>query len=199
MNTEFRHPKSVYMYMDGDGKLKAGPVWDFDWLSFPTLNSGYTEESDRSYTSSLMATPSLINYGRQISSSAPTSKDKAKGDAPFMWYPMLIADPDFTEMAAERWDAVNEYVEAFAQEIYNTRDLIAVSWEYNNAMWPAYYGEGNYDRQYHITNGMCGDEKLKTFADVCQALHGAYMARVDGMNEFVLKQEWPVAEWKKKF
>ena len=200
MNTEFRHPKSVYMYMDGLGKLKAGPVWDFDWLSFPTLGSGYTEESDRSFTASLMATPSMLDYGRQVSSSAPSSKDDDdRKDAPFMWYPMLIADPDFTEMAAERWDAVNEYVEAFAQEIYNTRDLIAVSWEYNNAMWPAYYGEGNYDRQYHITNGMCGDEKLKTFADVCQALHGAYMARVDGMNEFVLKQEWPVAEWKKKF
>ena len=200
MNTEFRHPKSVYMYMDGLGKLKAGPVWDFDWLSFPTLNSGYTEESDRSYTASLMAMSSMISAGRQVSSSAPSDKDDDdRKDAPFMWYPMLIKDPAFTQMAAERWDAVNEYIEAFAQEIYNTRDLIAVSWEYNNAMWPAYYGEGNYDRQYHITNGMCGDEKLKTFADVCQALHGAYMARVDGMNEFVLKQEWPVAEWKKKF
>ena len=36
MNAEYRHPKSVYMYIDGkDGKLCAGPVWDFDYQTFP--------------------------------------------------------------------------------------------------------------------------------------------------------------------
>lgn len=28
------HPKSCYMHRDKDGKLKAGPVWDFDWGTF---------------------------------------------------------------------------------------------------------------------------------------------------------------------
>jgi len=28
------HPKSSYMYRDKGGKLKAGPVWDFDWGTF---------------------------------------------------------------------------------------------------------------------------------------------------------------------
>ena len=197
MNTEFRHPKSVYMYMDGLGKLKAGPVWDFDWLSFPTLNSGYTEESDRSYTASLMAMSSMISAGRQVSSSAPSNKDDDdRKDAPFMWYPMLIKDPAFTQMAADRWDRMSGILAAYASEINATRDLIAVSWEYNNAMWPAYYGDGNHDRQYHITNGMCGDEKLKTFDEVCQALYTAYMARVNGMNDFVSGQKWPADKWK---
>ena len=197
MNTEFRHPKSVYMYMDGLGKLKAGPVWDFDWLSFPTLGSGYTEESDRSYTASLMATPSMISAGRQVSSSAPSKKDDDdRKDAPFMWYPMLIKDPAFTKMAAERWNKMSGVLAAYAAEINATRDLIAVSWEYNNAMWPAYYGDGKYDRQYHITNGMCGDEKLKTFNEVCQALYTAYMSRLNGMNSFVSGQNWPASKWK---
>ena len=197
MNTEFRHPKSVYMYMDGLGKLKAGPVWDFDWLSFPTLGSGYTEESDRSYTASLMATPSMISAGRQVSSSAPSNKDDDdRKDAPFMWYPMLIKDPTFTKMAAERWNEMSGELAAYAAEINATRDLIAVSWEYNNAMWPAYYGDGKYDRQYHITNGMCGDEKLKTFNEVCQALYTAYMSRLNGMNSFVSGQNWPASKWK---
>lgn len=31
---ESLHPKSSYMYRDKDGKLKAGPVWDFDWGTF---------------------------------------------------------------------------------------------------------------------------------------------------------------------
>ncbi len=197
MNTEFRHPKSVYMYMDGLGKLKAGPVWDFDWLSFPTLGSGYTEESDRSYDASLMAMSSMISAGRQVSSSAPSSKDDDdRKDAPFMWYPMLIKDATFTQMAADRWNEMSGVLAAYASEIYATRDLIAVSWEYNNAMWPAYYGDGKYDRQYHITNGMCGDEKLKTFDEVCQALYTAYMSRLNGMNSFVKSKNWPASKWK---
>ena len=200
MNTEFRHPKSVYMYMDGLGKLKAGPVWDFDWLSFPTLNSGYTEESDRSYTQSLMAMSSMLSAGRQVSSSAPSDKDDDdRKDAPFMWYPMLINNEDFTNMAAERWELINGMIADYANEINKTRDLIAVSWEYNNKMWPAYYGDGKYDRQFHITNGMCGDEKLKTFNEVCQALYTAYTERIIGMNDFVINEKWPVSEWKKKF
>ena len=183
--------------MDGLGKLKAGPVWDFDWLSFPTLNSGYTEESDRSYTASLMAMPSMISAGRQVSSSAPADKAESdRKDAPFMWYPMLIKDPAFTKMAADRWNHMSGILAGYASEINATRDLIAVSWEYNNAMWPAYYGDGKYDRQYHITNGMCGDEKLDSFEKVCQALYTAYMARVNGMNDFVSGQKWPADKWK---
>jgi hypothetical protein len=30
-NGEPNHPKSTYMHKDRNGKLKAGPVWDFDW------------------------------------------------------------------------------------------------------------------------------------------------------------------------
>lgn len=33
-NWEPLHPKSSYMHKDRDGKLKAGPVWDFDWGTF---------------------------------------------------------------------------------------------------------------------------------------------------------------------
>ena len=34
LNREYGDPSSVYMYMDGDGKLSAGPVWDFDRGTF---------------------------------------------------------------------------------------------------------------------------------------------------------------------
>lgn len=40
MNWEPNHPKSSYMHKDRNGKLKAGPVWDFDWETFmPGSNS----------------------------------------------------------------------------------------------------------------------------------------------------------------
>ncbi len=34
INGEPNHPKSSYMNKDRNGKLKAGPVWDFDWGTF---------------------------------------------------------------------------------------------------------------------------------------------------------------------
>jgi hypothetical protein len=143
-----------------------------------------------------MAMSSMISAGRQVSSSAPADKDDDdRKDAPFMWYPMLIKDATFTQMAADRWNHMSGILAGYASEINATRDLIAVSWEYNNAMWPAYYGDGKYDRQYHITNGMCGDEKLDSFEKVCQALYTAYMARVNGMNDFVSGQKWPADKW----
>lgn len=40
INGEPNHPKSSYMHKDRNGKLKAGPVWDFDWGTFiPGSNS----------------------------------------------------------------------------------------------------------------------------------------------------------------
>lgn len=33
-NSEPYAPKSVYLYKDINSKIKAGPVWDFDWLTF---------------------------------------------------------------------------------------------------------------------------------------------------------------------
>ena len=33
-NAEVNQPKSAYIYKDKDGKLTAGPVWDFDWGTF---------------------------------------------------------------------------------------------------------------------------------------------------------------------
>lgn len=39
-NGEPNHPKSSYMHKDRNGKLKAGPIWDFDWGTFtPGSNS----------------------------------------------------------------------------------------------------------------------------------------------------------------
>ncbi|MGN0190443.1 MAG: CotH kinase family protein [Candidatus Cryptobacteroides sp.] len=39
-NYEPSHPKSTYMFLAPDGKLHAGPVWDFDWGTFKPNNKG---------------------------------------------------------------------------------------------------------------------------------------------------------------
>ncbi len=38
-NSEPNHPKSCYMHKDVNGKIVAGPVWDFDWGTFKTYSS----------------------------------------------------------------------------------------------------------------------------------------------------------------
>ena len=30
-NMEINHPKSVFLYKEGNGKYVMGPIWDFDW------------------------------------------------------------------------------------------------------------------------------------------------------------------------
>ena len=202
MGTECRHPKSVYMYIDHSGnadtnpkygKLCAGPVWDFDFDTFPTnLGESWVEKSDRSYTKSIMATPSLI----KTRPAPATSSEPTNGtDSPFMWWPLLMSDATFTQMAADRWNEMSGILAAYAAEINATRDLISVSWEYNNAMWPACYSE-KCDRQYMTSSGFCGDEYLTSFDEVCTAFHNAYMARLSGMNTFVPAKDWPVSAWK---
>ena len=37
---EWLHPKSTYIYKDRGGKLCAGPMWDYDWLTF-TQDTGW--------------------------------------------------------------------------------------------------------------------------------------------------------------
>lgn len=51
MNEEIKHPKSVYFNKDLGGKLKAGPVWDFDWGTFmPSTTSTFQGKSQLYYS-----------------------------------------------------------------------------------------------------------------------------------------------------
>lgn len=200
MNAEFRHPKSLYTYIDHTegspkyGKLCAGPVWDFDFETFPTLGASWVEVSDRDYNKSILATPSLLKT-RNINSNGYSSPTNGS-DSPFMWYPLLIKDPTFTKMAKERWNEISGVLAAYAAEIDRISTYLAASWEYNNAMWPACYSE-MCDRQYQTSSGFCGDEYLESFGAVITAFKNAYLARLNGMNTFVSGQTWPVSEWQK--
>ena len=200
MNAEFRHPKSLYTYIDHTegspkyGKLCAGPVWDFDFETFPTLGASWVEVSDRDYNKSILATPSLLKT-RIINANGYSSPTNGS-DSPFMWYPLLIKDPTFTTMAAERWNEISGVLAAYADEIDRISTYLAASWEYNNAMWPACYSE-MCDRQYQTSSGFCGDEYLESFGAVITAFKNAYMARLNGMNTFVSDETWPVSEWQK--
>lgn len=202
MNAEFRHPKSLYTYIDHTGaaetnskygKLCAGPVWDFDFETFPTLGQSWVEVSDRDYNKSIMATSSLLKT-RNINSSGYSSPTNGT-DSPFMWYPLLIKDATFKDMAAERWAAISDALLAYASEIDRMRTYLAASWECNHSMWPLHHGTYS-DRDYQTSSGFCGDEELTSFDAVMTAFRNAYVARYNGMNTFVPYKEWPESAWK---
>ncbi len=60
-NYEPAHPKSTYMHLAPDGRLHAGPVWDFDWGTF-TPKSDYTRPLFSSlWYGSLMQDPVFVS------------------------------------------------------------------------------------------------------------------------------------------
>ena len=187
MNSEMGHPKSVYMYMDGTGKLCAGPVWDFDWLAFPInnavldkLNNGW----NRGFTQSLLVAFKNNHHVSETTPSGPRSDD-----VPFVWYPMIVTEPTFQDLAVERWQKMVPILTAYVNEINLTKEKIALSWKVNNAIWPAYYSSKS-DRQKYCNGGYCGDEEMTSFDEICTALYDTFLERLNGMD-FVLKKDWP--------
>lgn len=57
--TEPLEPKSSYCYKDRNGKLKAGPVWDFDWKTFLPHLSNTIVTKDAQYYGQLFKDPTF--------------------------------------------------------------------------------------------------------------------------------------------
>jgi hypothetical protein len=116
---------------------------------------------------------------------------KKTNDVPYLWYPMLVKDATFKNVLAERWSAISGELSDYAEElIKGTAEEIALSWEYNNSIWPAYYSS-SCDRQAAFSGGFCGDELMTDFEDIYKNLYAVYMERLSGMNSFVGNKTWP--------
>ena len=61
MNEEVKGPKSTYMNKDIDGKMKAGPVWDFDWGTFVTYKTDKFSCKDAVYYGRLFQDPGFVS------------------------------------------------------------------------------------------------------------------------------------------
>lgn len=155
MNDEYRHPKSVYYYMDGDKKLKAGPVWDFDWQTFPYF-TGINQLGGRK-----------PNYGSSINimmyTKATTSSSWLSEDAPYMWYPYLVKDKTiFNAAVKERWNVMKPYLLGVSRYIDMLAEQNAVSMEYDKAMWPLESKERKSTHNYSGDERMTYEESIET-------------------------------------
>lgn len=186
MNYEYRHPKSVYTYKDGDGKLHAGPVWDFDYQTFPSINNvnNNTDIESSGYDYNNYGLNKISNYGYNtwmFSSGIIGSSE------PFMWYPLLFKDATFKERVKSRWNALYTTLSGIVSTIRLLGEANKISDTYNKAMWPMDSGERYFrrdDNSYWFID-CCGDEGLTDYDNVINTLIESYESRLAGMNSAI--------------
>lgn len=189
-NNEYRHPKSIYMYKNGEGKLHAGPIWDFDYQTFANITN-VNANSDIEF--------SKYNYNNNESNKISYSYStllhslKSSNDEPYMWYPLLFKDETFINRVQSRWNKLYNSLNSIVSTIQTLGAKNKVSDEYNKSIWPMNSGE-RYTRivPEYSTYGenttdtwfidCCGDEGLQDYDNVIQTLIEAYQKRLAGMN-----------------
>lgn len=164
MNREYGDPGSVYMYMDGDGKLCAGPVWDFDRGTFQnTANASAQGNTDR-----------VKPYGEWMCwRSAET----------YIWYKQLIKDATFQATVQERWAVMYPYLQDIPEKIRGYGETLAVSFGVDSAMWPT-----DADAVHAYKSGFSdwsGDEEIGDWDELIDNFVEVYEARLSGMNSLI--------------
>lgn len=207
MNGELKHPKSCYTYIS-NGKLYAGPIWDFDWQTIPNISviesyydnayTGGANTYNYTYTTSMLAEAveksswfSKTYYCFRKSSGYPSEPNE--DDRSYMWYPMLVKDATFKATAAERWNVISGLVTAYANtEIPKMAAEIRKSEELNWSMWKLESGSGAAQQRwstYDVGGGFKGDEAM-TFDNAVSTLSSNLNNRINGMS-YVSNQNWP--------
>ena len=178
-NNEYKHPKSVYMYIDGNGPLTAGPVWDFDWQTFiiPDAVRAY----GGTYLDQLREADEWLYGGSKLAENTSTWPWQSPtydyvNDMPYMWYPLLFKDETFRARVQERWTAIHGVLTGVPDAIDRFADEVRLSDEYNHAMWPL-----TRDLKNNAGAGFNGDEDL-TFDEAIEQMKKAYTDRLEWMN-----------------
>lgn len=174
MNDEFKHPKSVYMYKNGEGKLFAGPVWDFDWQTFPNIDN--ITKWDKQYVLDYDYNTLLVSKYQYASSIG-----NLNGDRPYLWYPKLFNDPNFKARAKERWGVVYPKLAAVVNTISELGQANKLSDSFNQAMWPS----ESYERSsWGISTAYSGDERL-TYDEAIESMKTVYSKRLNALNRII--------------
>ena len=174
MNNEYRHPKSVYMYKDGTGKLCAGPVWDFDYQTFPNIeninaiNRGYGHSNLSFGTNTLLYTQYSYTNGPD-------------GDAPYMWYPQLFGDATFRATVKSRWQTLYPVLQGVTATIDRLGEANRLSDAYNQRIWPI---ESRERTGYSWYIDFSGDERLD-YDKVIENMKACYTERLNNMNSLI--------------
>lgn len=168
MNREFIEPRSVYYYMDGDSKLCAGPVWDFDRGTFQNTTNAKSQGSDR-----VKPYNEWVYWIGTSGTSNPHS----------LWLQYMFKSDDFCQAVKTRWAQLYPALQGVVGTIEAYRNSQKLSWQYDSAMWPTTKSA----IQAHKSgfSDWSGDENLSTFDAIIDNMITVYNARLDGMNTLI--------------
>ena len=173
MNREYGDPGSVYMFMDGNGKLSAGPVWDFDRGTFQNQEKASELGNSDSYR---VKPDKAWMFLRSQESEAYS----------YIWYRQLAKDETFRQTVQQRWAVIKPYLDQVASQISSYAETQTVSYKYNSAMWPTNMAD---IRKYKSDfNDWSGDEQLGkdgNYQEVIKNLVTVYKERLAGMDALI--------------
>ena len=179
MNREYGDPKSVYMYMDKDGKLSAGPVWDFDRGTFQN------QEKAKELCDS--KGPGSDNYYRIKPDNEWMYWRTQESDTySYVWYKQLAKSATYQKAVQERWEVIEPYLNLIPAQIQSYGQALAKSYEYDSKMWPTTKDDiRNYKSDF---NDWSGDETLGAngnYQELINNLITVYNERLAGMNTLI--------------
>lgn len=174
-NDEYKHPKSVYMLIDGDGKLTAGPVWDFDWQTFINYDKVQAMNSKYGGTYSCRNTNEWLYGASKLAEWHFIGGYDYENDMPYMWYPLLFKDANFRTRVQERWTVIYPQLTNVVAKIDEFAVQNKVSDLYNYAMWPLTSLKNS------VGSAFNGDEDM-SFDEAIAMMKQAYTDRLNWMN-----------------
>jgi hypothetical protein len=173
MNREYGDPGSVYMYMDGGGKLCAGPVWDFDRGTFQNQEKATGLGNSTSYR---VKPDDAWMYLRSQESE----------DYSYIWYRQLVQDAMFQQTVQKRWAVIKPELEKIVNKIRNYGQTQAESYKYDTAMWPT--NKADVQAWKDDFKDWSGDEELGqngNYQEVINNLVTVYEERLAGMDALI--------------
>ena len=181
MNDEYKHPKSAYMYIDGDGPLTAGPVWDFDWKAFSDKKRIDDLRGGNAYTGRAVD-EWLYSASKLVEDPwLPWLDPDYNNDQPYMWYPLLFKDGTFRSRVQERWPVIYAALQSVPAAIDSFAEKNRVSDSFNSAMWPLMQVKSSATTYSVAFNG---DEDL-SFDESIALMKEVYTERLEWMNSSI--------------
>ena len=164
MNREYGDPGSVYMYMDGDGKLCAGPVWDFDRGTF----------QNQEKASSLGNSDRIKPDNEWMCS---------RSEETYIWYKQLVKDPTFQSTVQKRWTVIKPHLDLIVNQIQVYGQKLGLSYQYDSAMWPT--NKADVQEWKNDFSDWSGDEEISDWNELISNFVTVYQERLAGMNTLI--------------
>lgn len=173
MNREYGDPRSVYMFMNGNGKLSGGPVWDFDRGTFQNQENATSYGNSASYR---VKPDNEWMYWRTQESETYS----------YVWYKQLAKSATYQKAVQERWAVIKPYLDLIPSQIQHYGQALAKSYEYDSKMWPT--NTSDVKKYKSDFKDWSGDEQLGAngnYQEVINNFITVYNERLAGMDGLI--------------